>query len=400
MNTKISYLIKGDRGIWVIVFFLFIYSMLSVYSAVGNLAFNKMDGNTTYYLLRQGFLLLAGVGVIYIFHLVPYRYFSGLSVLFFYTSIALLVFTMIWGIDLNEAKRWIMLPGGITIQTSDFAKVALMMYLARTMAHKEKDIQDFKGMFKLLMLPVLITCGLIVKSDISTAALVFAVAFVLMIVGKVKLKYLLSITAAAIVFLLLFFLILQATGTSNRFETAKKRIENFRGGEENVQSKHTKIAVATGGLTGKGPGKSSQRTVLPHSYSDYIFAIIVEEFGLIFGAIPLVVLYLFLFLRSRNIVRKVNRKFGAYVTAGLALMIVLQALANMAVAVDLFPVTGQPLPFVSYGGTSIIFTGMALGIILSVSREIYDKKEDFNEIPPIAPKTDVPNQAHINEKDE
>ncbi len=378
MSTKISYLIKGDRGIWIIVFFLFIYSLLSVYSAVGNLAFNRMDGNTTYYLLRQGFLLIAGVGVIYVVHLIPYRYFSGLSVLLFYSSLVLLVFTMIWGIDLNEAKRWIMLPGGITIQTSDFAKVALMMYLARTMAYKEREIQDFKGMFKLLMIPVLATCALIVKSDISTAVLIFTVSFVLMIVGRVKLKYLLTISAAAIVFMILLFMILQATGASNRFETAKNRIVNFRGGEENIQSKHTKIAIATGGLTGKGPGKSSQRTVLPHSYSDYIFAIIVEEFGLVFGAIPLVALYMFLFLRSRNIVRKVSRKFGAYVTTGLALMIVLQALANMAVAVDIFPVTGQPLPFVSYGGTSIIFTGMALGIILSVSREVFDKQDTID----------------------
>lgn len=379
MNNKLTYFLKGDRGIWIIVFFLFLFSLLSVYSAAGNLAFTRAGGNTSYYLIRQGFMLFAGVGFIFITHLVPYKYYSKLSVVFYYTAIFLLIFTFVWGINVNEAKRWILLPGGITFQTSDFAKVALIMYLSRTLALKQDKIKEFKGMLKHLMLPVGIICALIIPSDLSTALLIFGVSLILLVIGRVKISYLFTIIISGLLVIVMFLLIVKATGVSSRVNTWTNRIESFRAGEENIQSKHTKIAVATGGLIGKGPGQSDQRIILPHSYSDYIFAVIVEEFGLILGAIPLVFLYLFLFLRSRNIVRKVKRKFGAYVTIGLALMIVLQAFANMAVAVDILPVTGQPLPFVSYGGTSIIFTGMAIGIILSVSREVYDKDSIKNE---------------------
>ncbi len=376
MTNKLSYILKGDRGIWIIVFFLFLFSLLSVYSATGNLAFSKVGGNTTYYLLRQGFLLFLGVSFIFITHLVPYKYFSKLSVYFFYLSIILLIITLIWGINVNEAKRWIMLPGGISFQTSDFAKLSLIMYLARVLAIKEKEIVTFSGTLKHLMLPIFITCGLIVFADFSTAMLLFLTAMLLLLIGRVKFAYLSAIIGVGIIMTVLFIVVVKSSGASHRIDTWESRWESFRGGEENIQSKHTKIAVATGGLFGKGPGKSNQRIVLPYSYSDYIFAIIVEEFGILFGAIPLVILYLFLFLRSRNIVSKINKKFGTYVTSGLALLIVLQAFANMAVAVDFLPVTGQPLPFVSYGGTSIFFTGIAIGIILSVSREAYDKKEE------------------------
>lgn len=376
MNNKIAYILKGDKGIWIIVFFLFLFSLLSVYSAVGSLAYTRMGGNTTYYLIRQGIILFAGVGFIFITHLVPYKYFSKLSVFFYYLAISLLIFTFLWGINVNEAKRWIMLPMGITFQTSDFAKIALIMYLSRALALKEAEIKDFKGMLKHLMLPVVIICGLIIPSDFSTALLIFGVSMILFVIGRVRITYLITIVFAGILLITVFILAIKITGSSSRVDTWTNRIENFRAGEENIQSKHTKIAVATGGILGKGPGQSDQRIILPHSYSDYIFAVIVEEFGLLLGAIPLIFLYLFLFLRSRNIVRKVSRKFGAYVTTGLALMIVIQAFANMAVAVDILPVTGQPLPFVSYGGTSIIFTGMAIGIILSVSREIYDKETE------------------------
>ena len=376
MKFRLNQILKGDKGIWIIIFFLFIFSILSVYSAAGNLAFARAGGNTSYYLLRQGFLLLLGVGSVFIAHLIPYRYYSRLSILMFWAALILLAATMLWGININEAKRWILLPGGITFQTSDFAKIALIMYLARVLTIKEAEIKTFQGVLKHLMLPIVAVCGLIVTSDFSTAILIFGISMVLLIIGRVKILYLAGIGITCLVGLLLLVFILQATGTSSRVDTWTKRIENFRSGEENIQSKHTKIAVATGGLIGKGPGKSDQRIILPHSYSDYIFAIIVEEFGLILGAIPLVLLYLFLFLRSRNIVKKVKRKFGAYVTAGLALMIVAQAFAHMSVATDIMPVTGQPLPFVSYGGTSILFTGFALGVILSVSREIFDKPED------------------------
>lgn len=378
-SFKLTNIFKGDKGIWIIVFFLFIFSILSVYSAVGNLAYVNAAGNTTQYLLRQGILLLFGVFAIICTHLIPYRFFSGLSVYAFYLSIALLLVTIFWGLDINQAKRWITLPMGVTFQTSDFAKIALMMFLARNLSIKEKQIQNFNGVVKFLFMPILVTCGLIVLADFSTAILIFITSFVLLIIGRVKFRYILSGIGIAVFSAFLFFLIVKSFGLSHRADTWTNRIENFRAGEENIQSRHAKIAVATGGLFGKGPGNSEQRIVLPHSYSDYIFAIIVEEFGLIFGAIPLILLYLFLFYRSRNIVKKIPRKFGAYVTVGLALIIVLQAFAHMAVAVDLIPVTGQPLPFVSYGGTSILFTGIAIGVILSVSREVYAEESEAGD---------------------
>jgi len=268
-----------------------------------------------------------------------------------------------------------MLPGGLTFQTSDFAKIALLMYLSRVLALKEAEINSYKGVFKHVFLPVAITTGLILPANLSTAVLIFGVSMILVFFSNLKFKYLAAMLGVVMIFGVIFIGAVKTFKDVGRFATWNSRIEGFFAGgdkEENIQEKHAKIAVATGGLFGKGPGKSNQRNILPHPYSDYIFAVIVEEFGLIIGAIPLILLYLFLYLRVKIIVKKVNRKFGVYVVSGLATLIVLQAFANMAVTTNIIPVTGQPLPFVSYGGTSIFFIGMALGVILSVSREVTD----------------------------
>jgi cell division protein FtsW len=381
MNFSIKNIFQGDRGIWIIIFFLFFFSILSVYSAAGQLAYRLSDGDTTQYLFRQGFFLLFSVSIIVITHLIPYKYFSKLSVYLWYFSIALLIFTLFWGMNVNDARRWIMLPGGLTFQTSDFAKIALLMYLSRVLALKEEEINTYKGCFKQIFLPIAVTCGLILPANLSTAVLLFGVSMILVFFSQLKFKYFAAMIGVVLIFALGFIMLIKTYQDFGRFATWNSRIEGFSSPdkEENIQEKHAKIAVATGGLFGKGPGKSVQRNILPHPYSDYIFAVIVEEFGLILGAIPLILLYLFLFLRAKKIVKKVNRKFGAYVVSGLSTLIVLQAFSNMAVTTNIIPVTGQPLPFVSYGGTSILFIGLAFGIILSVSREVNQLEKQQKE---------------------
>jgi cell division protein FtsW len=320
---------------------------------------------------------MIAVGGIVVMHNIPYRYYSRISVYLWYLSLGLLVFTLIWGLNVNDARRWILLPGGITFQTSDFAKVALLMYLSRNLSIKEADIQSVEGSLKKIFFPIVLTCGLIFPEDLSTAVLLFGISMILVIYSRLKLKFIAIMFAIVFGFGLVLLLAIKAAPDVGRFKTWNNRLESFfdPNDQENIQERHSKIAVATGGLFGKGPGKSSQRNILPHPYSDYIFAVIVEEMGLIFGALPLLALYLYLFLRAKKIIKKVNRKFGAYLTAGLSTLIVLQALSNMAVTTNIFPVTGQPLPFVSYGGTSIFFTGMALGVILSVSRSVQEPED-------------------------
>lgn len=377
----INKIFRGDKGIWIIIFFLFVYSMLSVYSAAGQLAYRDANGNATHYLLKQAFMLFLSISFIIVIHNIPYRYYSKISVYLWYLSVGLLVFTLFFGLNVNDARRWILLPGGITFQTSDFAKIALLMYLSRVLAFKESEINSYKGSFKFVFFPIVLTAGLILPANLSTALLIFGVSMILVFFSSLKLKYIASMLGVSLLVGILFIGIVKTFKDVGRFETWNNRIESFTSPdkEENIQEKHSKIAIATGGLFGKGPGNSNQRNILPHPYSDYIFAIITEEFGLIIGAIPLILLYLFLFLRVKMIVKKVKRKFGAYAVSGLATLIILQAFSNMAVATNIIPVTGQPLPFVSYGGTSIFFIGLAFGIILSVSREITDAENQIEE---------------------
>lgn len=381
LKEILSKYFKGDRVIWGVIFTLSIFSLLAVYSSTGTLAYKYQEGNTAYYIVKHFVLLAAGLSIIYITHLIPYKYYSRLSQLFLYVSIFLLAITLVMGTSLNEASRWLTLPGlGFTIQTSDFAKLALIMYIARVLSMRQNDnkINDFNGVFVSLILPVIIVCALIMPANLSTALILFATSFLLMFIGRVKIKYLIGVSGvgALIVALIIAGVIISGSNTG-RIGTWQNRIENYVNGDsgDNYQVEQSKIAIATGGIIGKGPGNSTQRNFLPHPYSDFIYAIIIEEYGFL-GGVVVLFLYLFLLYRAGVIVRKSRRTFAAFLAIGLTISLVFQAMINMGVAVHLFPVTGQTLPLVSMGGSSLLFTGIAFGIILSVSRSV-DKNDEL-----------------------
>jgi cell division protein FtsW len=364
--------IKGDRVIWAVVIVLSIISLLVVYSSTGTLAYKYQKGNTEYYLIKHGMIVLFGLFLIIITHKIKFTYFSRISQIAIFFAAPLLLLTLVKGANLNEASRWLALPGtSLTFQTSDFAKIALIAYLARILSHKQESIKDFKSGFIPVMIPVLLICGLILPANFSTAAVLFATSVVMMFIGRVNLKYIASLLGIGIVLLGVFIAIVINSNNTGRVGTWKKRIENFSSGDSkgNYQVEQAKIAIATGGMVGKGPGKSSQRNFLPHPYSDFIYAIIIEEYGIVF-AFLIILLYLILLFRGIRIAVKTEKLFGSLLAFGCAFMLVFQAMINMAVAVNLFPVTGQPLPMLSMGGTSIWFTCITIGVILSVSRAI------------------------------
>ncbi|MFP4023756.1 MAG: FtsW/RodA/SpoVE family cell cycle protein [Thiohalospira sp.] len=372
LTEILSKYFKGDRVIWGVIFALSMFSLLAVYSSTGTLAYKYQGGNTAYYILKHFTLLVVGLGIIYITHLIPYKFYSRLSQLFLYLSIFLLAITLIMGTSLNQATRWLTLPGlGLTIQTSDFAKLALIMYIARILSLRQNKIDDFNGIVVSLIIPVVAVCGLIMPANLSTAAILFVTSFILMFIGRVKMRYLMLVAGIGVFIITLLVASIVFTGSQGRVGTWQNRIESFVNGnsEDNYQVEQSKIAIATGGFFGKGPGNSTQRNFLPHPYSDFIYAIIIEEYGFI-GGVLVLILYLFLLYRAGVIVRKSNRTFAAFLAIGLTISLTFQALINMGVAVHLFPVTGQTLPLVSMGGSSILFTGVALGIILSVSRSV------------------------------
>lgn len=383
MEKKINRYLKGDPIIWGVIIVLSIFSLLAVYSATSTLAIHKMGGNSLYYLVRHGVILAFGLMIIFITHLIHYKYYSRLSQLLIGIAVVLLIITLFLGTNVNQATRWLTLPGlGFTIQTSDFAKLALIMYIARVLSMKQGEIKSFKEAFLPVIIPVVIICILILPANLSTAALIFGISFLLMFIGRISIKHLLASGGVAILLLALFITVGTLVKKEGRINTWKNRIESYfeEGGEENYQSQQAKIAIATGGLFGKNPGKSVQRNFLPNPYSDFIYAIIVEEYGLIIGGIPILLAYLFLLFRAGVIVRKCDRTFPAFLAIGLTLMIVVQAMVNMAVAVGIFPVTGQTLPLVSMGGSSMLFTSIALGIILSISRNLNETEPDEEEV--------------------
>lgn len=383
MEKKINRYLKGDPIIWGVIIVLSIFSLLAVYSATSTLAIHKMGGNSLYYLVRHGVILAFGIMIIFITHLIHYKYYSRLSQLLIGIAVVLLIITLFLGTNVNQATRWLTLPGlGFTIQTSDFAKLALIMYIARVLSMKQGEIKSFKEAFLPVIIPVVIICILILPANLSTAALIFGISFLLMFIGRISIKHLLASGGVAILLLALFIAVGTLVKKEGRINTWKNRIESYfeEGGEENYQSQQAKIAIATGGLFGKNPGKSVQRNFLPNPYSDFIYAIIVEEYGLIIGGIPVLLAYLFLLFRAGVIVRKCDRTFPAFLAIGLTLMIVVQAMVNMAVAVGIFPVTGQTLPLVSMGGSSMLFTSIALGIILSISRNLNEIEPDEEEV--------------------
>lgn len=389
-------LFQGDRVVWVVVVLLAMVSLMAVYSATGTYANVKFGGNNTYVLLRHVSTLVIGIGAMYVTHLLKYTYYSRIFQLAFWVSIPLLAYTTFFGSDLNEAQRVIHIFG-VSFQSSDFAKIALIGYLARELTLKQDEIKSFQSAFIPLMLPVLIIVGLIFPENFSTAGILFASCMVLLFVGRINMKYLLAFMAGALVIMSIYIIIkVNVAEDEGRTNAWGNRIESFFGkfksdegkteeeiareeNAEDFQSIQSKIAIAGGGLFGKAPGRSTQRNYLPHPYSDFIFAIIVEEYGLIGGAF-VVMLYLILLYRAIRIMVAMPQSFGGFVVFGLAFLLVMQAMVNMGVAVGIFPVTGQPLPFVSMGGTSLLFTGCAFGIILSVSREINKKDEREDEL--------------------
>ncbi len=370
--------IKGDKVIWTVVLLLSLLSILVVYSSVVALAYRYKGGDTGSYLVKHIFIVGSGIFLMYLIHKVKYSYFSRISQIAMLISIPLLIYTLARGVSAGEASRWLAIPGtSLTFQTSDFAKLALISFVARMLSLKQDVIKDFKQAFLPIVIPVGIVCALILPANFSTAALLFLTCLVLMFIGRMNTKHLLMLIGSGIVFgALLILLIFNFPKIIKRGETWKARIENFKSGdsESNFQAEQAKIAIATGGIVGKGPGNSMQRNFLPQASSDFIFAIVIEEWGLI-SAIIIVFLYVVLLFRGIRIANKSEKTFGSLLAVGLTFSLVFQAMINMAVAVNLFPVTGQPLPLVSMGGTSIWFTSIAIGIILSVSRETETDKE-------------------------
>ncbi|MEP7128517.1 MAG: putative peptidoglycan glycosyltransferase FtsW [Chitinophagales bacterium] len=367
---------QGDKYIWLVVIFLSIISMLAVYSSTGSLAFKYQGGNMEYYVVKQGMMILFGLFLMYMAHKINYTYYSRIAQLLLYVSIPLLFFTLIFGVEINDARRWLTIPVvNVSFQTSDLAKLALILYLARVLAKNQGNIKDFKSGFLPVMLPPMLVCGLIAPSNLSTAAILFATCLLLMFIGRINMKYIAIMGAAGILLLSLIIIIAMNTSFHARVDTWASRLSDFFGdGQEAYQVQQSKIAIANGGIFGVGPGNSTQRNFLPSPYSDFIFAIIIEEYGFI-GALVLIVLYLFFLLRCIKLFTKSPGAFGAFLAVGLSFSLVVQALINMAVVVHLLPTTGVTLPMVSMGGTSLWFTSLAIGIILSVSRNVEQEEE-------------------------
>ena len=377
---------KGDRTIWGLVALFMIYSLLAVYSSSASLAFIKYNGNTSYFLRTQFFMLLLSLGIIVIVHYLPYRIYFSMAGLFLIVGAILLILTFAFGSRINEATRWLVIPGtGFRLQTSDIAKVALVIYLARSLAKYQKELNNFMMVTKYLMIPVAIICGLIMPENLSTAVMIFGISLIIMFIGRVPFKFLIAYAGIAVIGIIMFAMVLTLFSKDNRVDVWKNRIELFFSGEPNedgdYQANQAKIAISTGGLFGKAPGNSASRNMLPQSNSDFIFAIIIEEYGLLFGAIPLILAYMILLFRGIAISKKCETAFPAFLVLGLIIMIVVQAMVNMLVAVGLFPVTGQTLPMVSWGRTSVLVMSFSIGAVLSVSRVINAriKKEELPE---------------------
>ena len=363
--------LKGDPVIWAVAIILAIISILTVYSAAGAYAFKKFGGNTEAPLIKQLAYIGLSLGMMWLAHKIDYRYYAKIALICLIISVPLLLMTKFFGTNINSASRWLKIPFvGITFQPSDLAKFALIAYLSSILAKKQQVITDIKTLdeIKETFLPMLswigVICGLILWSNASNGLVLFATCMLLMIIGRVPFKYL----------LILCLIGMMAGGVAlfngQRAKTFISRIEKFTSGKASdipYQLEHSYIAIATGGITGKGPGNSTERNFLPHPYSDFIYAIIIEEYGLIGGA---AVLFLFLVLLYRGMVTvaRSERAFGGLLSAGLSFALFMQAFVNIGVAVGIGPVTGLPLPLVSMGGTSLLFTGISLGIILSVSK--------------------------------
>jgi len=380
---------RGDRVIWGTVLILTLASLLLVYSSTGSLAY-RMSKSTESYLFKQFAFIIVGMVVIYFLHRINYTIYSRIALYLFLISIPLLIYTLFFGVSLNEGSRWIQLPViNMTIQTSDLAKLALFMYLSRQLSRKQAVIKDFKKGFLPLIIPVGIICILIAPANLSTSILIGGTSLLVMFIGRVSIKHLMATVAIAAIPIALLVSIAISTYNSETGETKKlptiiasgrvptwiSRVQTFIYSKDNLdndksyQVNQAKIAIAKGGIFGAGPGNSQQRNFLPHSYSDFIYAIIIEEYGLV-GAAFILFIYLLFLYRCIRIYKRCPYAFGAFLALALSFTLVIQAIVNMGVNVNLFPNTGVTLPLVSMGGSSFLFTCMAIGIILSVSRNV------------------------------
>lgn len=394
---------KGDKVIWALVVLLALVSLLAVYSATGSLAYKNYRGNTEIYLFKQIAFILAGILVIYFAHLVNYTFYSRAAVVVYLLTLPLMVYTLFFGVTMNEGSRWIRLPLiNMTMQTSDLARLALFMYLARLLSRKQEVIKDFKKGYLPLITPVALTCLLIAPANLSTAMLLGASCMMLLFIGRVRTRHILATIGLALIpILFLVFaavmrhgkeknedVVLKTTGSAltARVDTWIGRVESFIYGSKDdadndaYQVNMAKIAISKGGMLGLGPGNSPTRDYLPQAYNDFIYAIIIEEYGLVGGAFIMFIYLVFLY-RCIRIYKRCPYAFGAFLALGLSFTLAIQAVANMAVTVNLFPVTGVTLPLVSMGGTSFIFTCLAIGIILSVARNVEQQEGKAATVP-------------------
>lgn len=391
--------VKGDHYIWGCVTLLSIFSMLIVYSATGSLAYKMYNGNTEVYLFKQLIFILIGFGLIYLLHRVNYVVFSKIALILYAISIPLLIYTLFFGAEINSGVRWIKIPViNMTFQTSDFAKLALYMYLSRQLSRKQEHdkIKNFKKGFLPVFIPILLTCGLIMPANLSNALLTGLTSLLLLFIGRVKYRHIFMVIGVALIPVLFIISVAMVTYDSSkghsenksnpklenapaessvfkRFTTWVSRVQDYlyaEGDDVPYQVQQSRIAIANGGLLfGLGPGNSEQRNYLPQAYNDFIYSIIIEEYGLL-GGVFLVFIYLVFLYRCIRIFRKCPGAFGAFLALGLSFTLVIQAVSNMAVNVGLIPVTGVTLPLVSMGGSSFLFTCCSIGIILSISRYV------------------------------
>ncbi|BAV10353.1 cell division protein FtsW [Filimonas lacunae] len=388
---------RGDRFIWGIVILLAMISLLVVYSATGSLAYKMYKGNTEVYLFKQLSFIILGMLVIYFLHRVNYTVYSRVALLLFVISVPLLVYTLFFGARINDGSRWIKLPViHMTIQTSDLAKLALFMYLSRQLSRKQEVIKDFKKGFLPLIAPIAVTCVLIMPANLSNALLTGAISLLLLFIGRVSVKHILLVVGLALIPIAIIVSVAMAThgkprdhnssGLFGRFSTWVGRVQSFMYAKDNevpYQVQQAKMAIANGGVVfGLGPGNSRQRNYLPQAYNDFIYSIIIEEYGLLGGAFIIFIYLVFLF-RCISIFRRCPYAFGAFLALALSFTLVIQAVANMAVNVNIVPVTGVTLPLVSMGGSSFLFTCAAIGIILSVARNLENtaSEKELTEAP-------------------
>lgn len=363
--------LRGDRTIWMIVAILAIFSILAVYSATGHAAFKFREGNTESFLLKHFIFIAGGLFLTYLCYLLHYTQYSRIAPILLLISIPLLVYTLAFGLEINDARRWINIPlFGVTFQPSDFAKLSLIIYVARAISSKQDYIKDFNSAFLPIIVPILIIVALIAPADLSSALILFLTCTLMMFLGRVSVKYIFLLLFLGVVVFACLIVIDKFFPGIIRVDTWITRMGSFMDDTEGgYQLQQAKIAIANGGIFGEGPGNSTMRNYLPAPFSDFVYAIICEEYGLI-GGFTIISLYVLLFFRCVSLVTRSPKAFGAILALGLGLSVSIQALANIAVSVHLVPVTGLTLPLVSMGGTSVVFSSIAFGMILSVSRYI------------------------------